>query len=69
VENHRKGSKDLSQIEAAVIEHGEQKLSAPSTVGAHLKRMQERASVKNLLAFEKKVNERFAKRAQATVYG
>ena len=54
---------DLLQIEASVIEQGEQKSSAPSTASAHFKRMQERASVKKLLAFKKKVNERFAKRA------
>jgi hypothetical protein len=38
-------------------------LSGSSNVVAHFKRMQERPSVKKLLAYEKEVNEGFAKTA------
>jgi len=38
-------------------------ISSFPNVGAHFKRMQERRSVKKLVAYEKEVNEGFAKTA------
>jgi len=42
-------------------------ISGFPTVALHFKRMQERPSVKKLLAYEKELNDGFAKTAQATI--
>ena len=42
-------------------------LSGFPNVTAHFKRMQERPNVKKLIAYEKEVNERFAKSASVTI--